>query len=178
MKRTGSPSDWAWVGSKQNSKKVRLNISTTIETKARMIKVYQASLSEMPSTSPNRTWVRSTELIIFEISISPSAKRVVKTIPITASSLILVLFLMYPMRTTASMANTKAPSPKGIPSMYASTTPGSTACEMASPRSDQPLSTKKQDRIAQATPTTVETTTALNIKAYCNGSKIKLRISI
>ena len=82
------------------------------------------------------------------------------------------------MSVTANMANTNAPSPKGIPSMYASTTPGRTACDMASPNRDQPFRTRKHDKIAQATPTMVDTSTALNMKAYCNGSTKKEMMSI
>ena len=62
------------------------------------------------------------------------------------------------------MPAAKAPIASGSPAAEASTTPGRTACEMASPSSDQPFSTMKQDSRAQAVATNTPTPIASSMK--------------
>ncbi len=80
-----------------------------------------------------------------------------KTIPIVASSRIRLFALMNAMVPAASSPATKAPNANGKPRMYATATPGTTACDNASPISDQPLSVTKDDRNPQVPPTSALT---------------------
>ena len=56
------------------------------------------------------------------------------------------------MATEHNNPEANAPMIIGIPAKYASTMPGNTACDMASPINDQPFNTKKHDRRAQTIP--------------------------
>lgn len=69
------------------------------------------------------------------------------------------------------MPAAKAPMPRGMPTMYASTTPGSTAWEMASPISDQPLRTRKQDSNAVGMATMTAISMAEVMKGNWNGER-------
>ena len=62
-------------------------------------------------------WLRSVWLGVTEMSTSPNAKSVVKTMPIAASSFTRLVSRMTPMRPTARRPNTMAPSANGAPKM-------------------------------------------------------------
>ena len=101
-----------------------------------------------------------------EISKTPSAKNVVYTMPITASSRILVRFFIKPIARAASIPLINAPTENGMPIMYATATPGTTACDKASPSSDQPLSTTKHESSAHTPPIKPLTRIAFTMYSY------------
>ena len=75
------------------------------------------SAQDTPSTLPKRMWFRSVLDGVTEISTRPSAKRVVNTMPIAASSRTRPLRRTPPMSATATRAATTAPTAKGAPKM-------------------------------------------------------------
>src|SRR5471032_624892 len=93
-------------------------------------------------------WLKCCSVLTLENSTRPAANMPENTIPITESSFTRQCSLMYPVATAQNKPETKAPITKGIPAKKASTTPGSTAWEMASPISDQPFNTRKQEKMA------------------------------
>ena len=105
----------AWVGSKQNSNRSRRNSSSTATTSAEISRVCWMSAWEMPSTLPNRMWVRSMLLRVLETSTKPKAKNPVNTSPITVSSFTLDFCLTNPIAVTEPTPKTKAPSENGNP---------------------------------------------------------------
>ena len=109
-------------------------------------------------------WDTCCSVVTKAISTSPAANMPVNTMPSAASSFSRECDWMKPEPSAQAMPATNAPSPSDTPAAEASTTPGSTACEMASPSSDQPLSTMKQEISAQATATTVPTAIAWSMK--------------
>ena len=64
---------------------------------------------------PKTMWFRSVWLGVTEMSTRPSAKRVVNTMPMAASSFTLLVSRIAPMRATARSPNTSAPSANGAP---------------------------------------------------------------
>ena len=113
---------------------------------------------------------RCTSLDTREIITRPSENSAVKTTPITVSSLTRERDWMKPMALTLIRPNTNAPITNGRFSRYARTTPGSTACDTASPIRDQPLRVMKHDRTAQTAPTSEETSRARSMKSYPRGA--------
>ena len=64
---------------------------------------------------PKMMWLRSVWLGVTEIITSPAANRVVKTMPMAASSLMRLVPRTRPMRPTARKPKTTAPSANGTP---------------------------------------------------------------
>ena len=73
---------------------------------------------------PKMMWFRSVWLGVTEISTRPSANRVVKTMPIAASSLTRLVPRIAPMSATARNPNTSAPSANGAPNDVGEHDPG------------------------------------------------------
>lgn len=90
--------------------------------------------------------------------------------PIAASSLTRLVSRTTPIKPTATKPNYTAPMAKGIPAMHARTTPGGTACETASPMSDQPIRTSQQESTAHTAAATTVTARAHCMKMKSKGS--------
>ena len=97
--------------------KSRRLISRTPATMTARIATCQTSGQDTPSTFPKRIWFRSVLEGVTETSTRPSAKRVVKTMPIAASSRTRPLRCTAPIRVTATSAAITAPTAKGMPAI-------------------------------------------------------------
>ena len=125
-----------------------------------MIVIIHRSAVPTASGSPKRKHFRSkcTPRGSALISTTPSANRAVNTIPIEESSLVRLNRLTKLTSTAVARPASSAPSrrpmtPELRVSMNAITTPGSTACDRASPINAIRRSTTKHPSTPQATPT-------------------------
>ena len=116
-RRGRRPIACAKPGSKAYSTKSRRFTSRTAPTTAARASTCHTSSHDTPSTFPKRMWLRSVFEGVTEIRISPKAKRVVKTIPIAASSRTRPLRCTAPMSATATRAAITAPTAKGAPAI-------------------------------------------------------------
>ena len=132
--------------------------SKTIPANGPRMSTCHMSACVIPSRSPKSTWERLMFEGFFDTSTRPMAKSVVKTMPMLASDLRWDVCLTAKMRPTTRSAAASAPTEYGIPSMWATTTPGRTACESASPIRDQPTRTIQQLMIAHTAPAIAVTT--------------------
>lgn len=105
----------AWTRSKANSVRSRRFATRTASTTAARIDTCQTSPVASPSRFPNSTWCRSIWLGFFEISTTPRANSVVKTMPMVASSLTRLVPRTSQINATAMPAKTRAPSANGTP---------------------------------------------------------------
>ncbi|CPU64119.1 Uncharacterised protein [Mycobacteroides abscessus] len=152
--------------------------TTTASVTAPSASTWSRSARDTPSRLPKRMWLRSVWLGVTEMRTRPSANSVVNTTPIAASSLTRDVSRTAPMSSTASSPKTSAPSANGAPTTYASTTPGSTACETASPMRDQPTSTSQHDRTPHTIPAVTVTASAVRRNSNDRGSRRVARRSV
>ena len=131
------------------------------------------SFSKIPSIFPNKTCIKCSSVSILVSKIRPTANMNVKMIPITVSSFSRQLFFTYPTRKAHEKPDTNAPTIRGKPSKAASTKPGKTAWDIASPIIDQPLRTRKQEKIEQEIAITKDINRARIIKSCAKGAYIK-----
>ena len=125
------------------------------------------SISCTANMLPNKMWNKSVELFATLIKITPSARNELNVIPIAVSLLMIEFPLINVMIIDANSPNTIAPIKKSIPKMNDRATPGRTACEIASPIRDIPLSTIKHP----TAPATIPITMAV-ISAFCKKWKL------
>ena len=116
-RRGRRPTARANPGSKAYSTKSRRLMSSMAATRTARMATCVTSAQDTPSTLPKRMWFRSVLDGVTEISTRPSAKRVVNTMPMAASSRTRPLCCTPPMSATATRAATTAPTAKGAPKM-------------------------------------------------------------
>ena len=160
----------ACTGSKLNSLMSRQRDKSNPLTMIDVSTVACISSSLTPRRSPKRIWSRCSSGLIAIYNTSPRPNKPENTTPITVSGFRRVRSLMYALALVQRSAASSAPSDSGRPTAHARTIPGKTAWLIASPISDQPLSTSTVESNAVGTASKSATTSAFSIKANCQGA--------
>lgn len=169
--RGRSPRVWALRGSNARARKARWPSTETSSATSSAPPSTSRSCSRTARTSPNRMPVRSTakdcerDTMITPIESMPTKSR---PMPVSWESLGVRPSAVTPAAMTAALAT--APSSRLPPSRAASATPGSSPCDMASPRKAIPLSTTQVPARAQMADTRMPPHKALCTNVTSNGA--------
>ena len=161
-----SPIDFAWIISKQKTKR-SFHFASKIMITNKDIRVENVrSESLIPSKLPNNISSKCTLVSTFVYMTIPSANIPENTTPITVSSFIRELFFKNPVAKEQNKPAIKAPINNGKLSIQAIAIPGKTACEIEKISSDQPFNTRKHDKSDDGIDIKIAINKAFSINSY------------